>query len=99
MIVVAVKYMVNEGFRNEVLEMAKEAVSETRKEKGNIEYTVYPSLENEQEIFVFEVWESMEHLQAHIKSPHMVKFAEARKPFVVEGSYKLSLYKSEPMSL
>jgi len=65
MIVVAVKYMVNEGFRNEVLEMAKEAVSETRKEKGNIEYTVYPSLENEQEIFVFEVWESMEHLQAH----------------------------------
>ncbi|HBH12989.1 MAG TPA: hypothetical protein DDX29_07730 [Clostridiales bacterium] len=50
-------------------------------------------------MFVFEVWESMEHLQAHIKSAHMVKFSESRKPFVVEGSYKLSLYKSEPISL
>jgi quinol monooxygenase YgiN len=99
MIIVAVKYMVNKGIRNEVLEMAKEAVVETRKEQGNIEYTVYPSLENDQEIFVFEVWDSMEHLQAHIKTPHMVKFAEKRKPLVVEGSYKLSLYKGEPVSL
>lgn len=99
MIIVAVKYMVNKGLRDQVLEMAKEAVTETRKEQGNIEYTVYPSLENDQEIFVFEVWDSMEHLQAHIKSPHMVKFSESRKPFVVEGSYKLSLYKGEPVSL
>ncbi len=99
MIVVAVKYKVNEGLRDKVLEMAEEAVTETRKEHGNIEYTVYPSLENDQEIFVFEIWESMEHLQTHIKTPHMVKFAENRKPLVVEGSYKLSLYKSEPMSL
>ncbi len=99
MIIVAVKYMVNKGLRNEVLEMAQEAVAETRKESGNIEYSVYPSLENEQEIFVFEVWESMEHLQAHIKSPHMVKFSENRKTYVVEGSYKLSLYKGEPISL
>jgi len=99
MITVAVKYLVKPGFRDQVMALAKEAVTATRKEEGNIEYSVYASPENDQMIFVYEEWESKEALQAHVKTPHMKVFAESRKDMVLPDSYQLHVYESKPMKL
>ena len=94
-IVVAVKYSVKPGMRDEVMKLAAINVRETRKEKGNIAYSVYPSVENDQEIFVFETWETYEDIKAHSQAPHFLEFSEKRKSMVVEGSYDLKMYTAE----
>ncbi len=97
MIIVSVWYSVKPGMRAEVMKIAKPSMEETRKEKGNIQYAQYPSMENEQDMFVFEVWESKAAIEAHIRTPHYLNFAKARKPMLVEGSYRYTMYEGEPM--
>ena len=94
-LIVAVNYSVKPGTRDEVLKLASISVRETRKEKGCIAYSVYPSAENDQDVFVFETWESDEHLKAHSQMPHYHEFTEKRKPMLVEGSFKLKIYTAE----
>ena len=94
-IIVAVKYTVKQGMRDEVLKLAAINVRETRKEKGNIEYTVYPSAENDQDVFVFETWETNENLKAHSQAPHYLEFCEKRKPMLVEGTFKIKKYTAQ----
>ena len=92
MIVISVWYTVKPGMREEVMKIAKPSIKATRKEKGNIQYAHYPSMENEQDMFCFEVWESKEDVVAHISAPHYLQFANARKPMLVEGSYRYTIY-------
>ena len=54
-IVVSVKYVLKPGKRSELLSFVMDNVVNTRKERGNIAYSHYPSLEDEQEMFVFEM--------------------------------------------
>jgi quinol monooxygenase YgiN len=37
-------------------------------------------------VFMLEEWESLEHLQAHLKAPHMLVYREATKDMVAEAS-------------
>ncbi len=97
MIVISVWYTVKPGMREEVMKIAKPSIEATRKEKGNIQYAHYPSMENDQDMFVFEVWESMAAVEAHIRAPHYLKFANARKAMLVEGFYRYTMYEGEPI--
>jgi len=45
------------GTRDQFLEIVKPNVEGSRKEKGNISYTPYPSPDNDVDMFVFEKWE------------------------------------------
>jgi len=81
-VVVAVKYRLKAGQRDELLSFVMDNVVNTRKEPGNLAYAHYPSLEDEQEMFVFELWEEMKNLDAHIQMPHYVEFAHRRKPLL-----------------
>ena len=94
-IICAVKHTVKPGMRDEVMKLAAINVRETRKEKGNIEYSSYPSVENDQDMFVFETWETLEDLKAHSQAPHYLTFSEKRKPMLVEGSFKVKRYTAE----
>ena len=65
----------------------KKLVEETRKESGNISYTLNQSAENERLHAMIEVWESRAALEAHMASEHfkrlvpqMAAFAEEKKP-------------------
>lgn len=95
MIVNSVWYKVKPGTRDELLEMAKTAVEETRKEKGNIKYVQFPSPENDTDMFVYEEWETIEDLMAHSQAPHHLAFAEKRKPLLIEGSYTFTIYEAK----
>jgi quinol monooxygenase YgiN len=89
-IVVSVKYVLKPGKRDELLSFVMDNVVNTRNEKGNIAYSHFPSLENEQEMFVFEVWESLKDLEAHINMPHYEAFDDRRRPLL--ESYEAQVY-------
>lgn len=92
-IVVSVRYRVKLGKRDELLSFLMDNVINTRKERGNLFYAHYPSIENEQDMFVFEMWENIESLNDHINQPHYIKFSERRQPLL--ESYESDTYSAE----
>lgn len=94
-VIITVWYSVKPGTREQCIELAKKNVEETRKEEGNLSYAHYPSVENEQDMFVMEVWESMEAVKKHMNAPHYLAFSQARKPMLVEGSFRYVIYSGE----
>lgn len=91
-IIVAVKYRLQPGKREELLTFVADNVINTRREPGNLEYTHYPSIEDEQEMFVFEKWEDLKNLDDHIRMPHYVAFAGRRMPLL--ESWEAQIYES-----
>jgi len=89
-IIVAVKYKLQPGKRDELLSFVSDNVLNTRREPGNLAYTHYPSLEDDQEMFVFEMWEDMKNLDDHIRMPHYVAFANRRFPIL--ASWEAQIY-------
>lgn len=94
-VVITVWYTCKPGMRSRVMELAKKNVEGTRKEPGNLVYAHYPSMENDQDMFVIEVWENLEAVQKHIYQPHYLEFSQARKPLLVEGTYRYVTYFAE----
>lgn len=82
MVTIGVHYRLKPGMREKLLEFVGDNVENTRKEKGNIFYAHYPSLENDQDMFVFEIWETVDHVNAHNSAPHYLEFANKRKPML-----------------
>jgi len=93
--VVAVTYTVKPGMRDELMKIAQINMDKTRAEKGNIRYTHYPSMENDQDMFVYEEWERYGDLIAHSHAEHYLEFSAKRKPMLVEGSYEYTVYTAE----
>ena len=89
-VVVSVKYRLKPGKRDELLSFVMENVIKTRQELGNLAYAHYPSLESDQEMFVFEMWDSIESLNDHINAPHYIAFSSRRMPLL--ESYESSAY-------
>ncbi|HQQ70338.1 MAG TPA: putative quinol monooxygenase [Alicycliphilus sp.] len=81
-VVIAVRYRLKPGKREELLSFVMDNVINTRKEPGNIAYSHYASLDDEQEMFVFEMWERLEDVDKHIETPHYVEFSKKRQPML-----------------
>jgi quinol monooxygenase YgiN len=79
MIIVAAKFKTKPGMRDKVAEISRHAIDCTRKEKGNISYTLYKSTDDEETLLYFEEWEDIESLRAHLKTQHVLDAREARK--------------------
>ncbi len=61
----------------EVLDLYRELVFETRKEKGCISYEVLQHCGNPGELMLVEEWESQAHLDAHTQTEHFVRLVAA----------------------
>ena len=94
MIVCEVYYSAKPGMRDELMKIAQVNVDASRKEKGNIAYTHYPSMENDTGMFVFELWETAKDLEAHIHSEHYLEFSRKRKDLMQEDSYRFKEYEA-----
>jgi quinol monooxygenase YgiN len=79
MIVVAVTYKMKVGKREEALRAARICSEKTRSEEGNLDYTFYTGIDDEDTFFLFERWESRNALAAHLKSGHLAAFRAALK--------------------
>lgn len=47
-------------------------IDETRKEKGNISYTLFSDIKNKGEFVLIEEWENQESLDNHFRTVHFV---------------------------
>lgn len=86
MIVVTAKCRLIQGKKNEFNELAAELITETRKEKGCIEYSLYEDVNNEDMLCFIEKWESEELLQMHIQSKHFKKLVPMLRMLQIEDS-------------
>ena len=87
---------IKEGFVNEFTKIFIENVPNVLAEEGCIEYT--PTIDvqttigiqetNKNIVTIIEKWESLDHLYAHLKAPHMNTYREKVKDMVVGVSLK-----------
>lgn len=81
-----------EGTLEEVKQVLAELVNETRKESGNIEYSIMEDVTKPNTVFSIEKWESAEAEAKHWEMPHLAAaFAKieghlAAAPSVSKGS-------------
>lgn len=59
------------GRREELEELLKTVVENTRKEPGNIAYVMHRSTKDTDELMFDEIWADMKSLEDHLKMPHM----------------------------
>lgn len=70
MIIIIATIKVKPGRKQEFVESACSAIEETRKEAGNISYSLFSSVQEENTVVFLEEWKDQESLSAHIKAPH-----------------------------
>jgi quinol monooxygenase YgiN len=64
------------GKEAELKAALEELIEPTSKEEGYVNYDLHQSVEDPGTFFLYENWESAEHLDAHLAAPHLVRFAE-----------------------
>ncbi len=96
MLVIAVAYKAKKGKREEALKAARICSGKTRAEPGNLDYTFYSGIDDDQSFFLFELWESREALDGHMKSGHLAVYREALKD-LLEGKPEIRMYEAAGM--
>jgi quinol monooxygenase YgiN len=97
MINVIASIHIKEGRLSEFIEIFKSNIPNVLEEKGCIEYvptidvpTGLPSQElNNNVVTIIEKWGSLEELQAHLLTPHMLAYKEKVKDLVDKVSLKV----------
>ena len=97
MIYVIASIHIKEGRLSEFIEIFKSNIPNVLEEKGCIEYvptidvpTGLPSQElNTNVVTIIEKWGSLEELQAHLSTPHMLAYKEKVKDLVDKVSLKI----------
>ncbi len=97
MINVIASIYIKEGKLSDYLRILKANVLLVRKEKGCIEYIPAGDIETglaaqvleRNVVTILERWESMEALNAHLASPHMLEYREKAKDMVEKVSIKI----------
>ncbi len=79
MLIVAVTAPVKPEHREEMIQATIAVQNATRQEPGCINYTFYTETADPNVFFVFEVWESAEALDAHMKEAHTQTFLAQAK--------------------
>lgn len=63
------------GKEDELRAALESLVEPTSKEDGYVNYDLHESVEQPGTFFFYENWESAEHLDAHLATPHLTHFA------------------------
>lgn len=72
-----IAYMRAAPGKEDELRAALEALIEpTGREPGYVNYDLHQGVEDPAAFFFYENWESPEHLDAHLATPHLVHFAQ-----------------------
>lgn len=90
-IVVAGTVPIQADKRNEAAAAMLEMAAKTQKEPGCISYRFFFSIENPNEVLVFEEWETAEALAAHFQTDHMAAFNK-KLPSLAAGPGDIKRY-------
>lgn len=92
MIKVVCKIKLKPGVKtDEYLRMAREVVTETRKEKGCITYTINEDINDPTILAMLEEWENEETLNQHNESEHVLRIVPGLRK--LRESTELNIYK------
>lgn len=69
----------DEEKRERVIEIVKELVAFSLRDKGCIDYDLYCSLTNDDRLMIMETWESREALKAHSETEHFKRLVPEMK--------------------
>ena len=98
MIFVVATSVLKPGCREAFIEVVKNNLEKVRAEAGCISYNLttnfdsgFPVQEhcNEDTLVFVECWQSIDHLKAHLTTPHMVEFKEKVKDLRFSSSLKI----------
>lgn len=62
-----------EDKRKKVIEIVKELVAFSLRDKGCIDYDLYGSMTNDDRLMIVETWETREDLKAHSETEHFCR--------------------------
>jgi len=63
------------GKRDQLRAALESLIEPTSREEGYVNYDLHQGVEDPDQFFFYENWESGEHLAAHLAPPHLVEFA------------------------
>ena len=64
------------GKEDELRAELEALIEPSSQEDGFVNYDLHQSVEDPSAFFFYENWESPEHLDAHLATPHLVRFAD-----------------------
>ena len=79
---VLVVLKVKDGMREKFEAALKEAIAETRKEKGNLRYELTRDLEDESRFAMYEKWQNVAAIEAHGRAKYFAKLGEVIGPML-----------------
>ena len=91
MLKVVARTRVKEGCMDAYCALARELVAETRKESGNIFYTLNQSAEDKSLVAMLEAWQDRAALEAHFASEHFQRIVPQFAPLAAE-SFPVEIY-------
>jgi quinol monooxygenase YgiN len=74
------------GAKDAALEIFREMIELTRKEKGCVAYNLHEALDNPDVLAMIEIWESKEALDAHMNSEHFKRLIPKVGAYIAEPS-------------
>ena len=92
MIKVVAKHYAQTDKMEKILELCKELVAETRKEKGCITYEVFLNVNDPSIYTMIEEWESQENLDAHMQSEHFKRIIPVIGEYLTKDT-EVDIYK------
>ena len=85
-------FLPHSGFvQQDVIELLEKLSTETRAEKGCLDYSYYQAIDNPLTISSIEIWENCEAEAAHWETPH-INSALAKLPEFVAGNPEVIKY-------
>lgn len=93
MIVLTAHVTIKQGEQAEFVQNAQDCIRETRKEKGNISYTLLADTENSCKFMFFEEWESQTALDLHAETVHFKRFGAATKD-LMDAPLAIDIYEA-----
>ena len=98
MIIVFAKVAVKEGKKDELLALATPLMAATRKEEGNVSYTLFDDRFDPHSLMFVEEWQSKEALKKHMTTPHIAEWRQKQKEFLA-GPTQIKLYEGQETAL
>lgn len=97
MIIVIANVFIKDGGQDEFLSAAKECISATLKEDGNLSYDLKVDPFNKCSYTFVETWKSSEALDLHMKSSHFGTFGSSINALLTKD-LEVNIYNSEKIN-
>ena len=94
MIIVTATITAKKGQKDKIISKSQDVILSTRQESGCISYELLASTEDDDVLMMFERWESMESLDAHMQTEHFQSLGLAIEELVAR-EIEIKIYSAE----